>query len=53
MTIRHRTPAPPRPQVPPTRAAASDPKASRRAARGSLPWTTGTASAVLDESSAR
>ena len=53
MTTKHRTPAPPRPQVPPTRAAASDPRASRRAARGSLPWTIRTASAVLDERSAR
>lgn len=43
-----KTPALPRPQDPPTRAAASDSWRSRRDARGSLPWTTRTACAVLD-----
>ncbi len=43
------TPAPVGPQEPPTRAATSDSWQSLRAARGSLLWTTRTASTVLDE----
>ncbi len=53
MIIGHSTPAPGSPQGPPTRIAASDSWRSLRNARGSLPWTTGTASATLDERTRR
>ncbi len=42
-------PAPVHQQVPPARAATSASDGARRAARGSLPWMTGTAGTALDE----